>query len=71
MERNTVTILSKLQIGDRFYKTADPKRKVYTKVEGEVVKTYFQTYKHYGKADNERFPVMMKGNTSVIFLRSK
>lgn len=69
MERNTVTTMYHLKIGDRFYKCSDKKKTVWTKVEAETKQTHFQTYKHFGILDGEKYPVAFKSDTQVIFLR--
>lgn len=71
MERNTTTTISHLQIGDRFYKISDRNKSVWTKVEGKVVITKYQTYKHWAIKDGERHADMFKSDTAVIFLRSQ
>ena len=57
MERNTKTTVGALQIGDRFYKCNDKKKLVCEKVESEIKKTHFQTYKHFVKMPGQYFPV--------------
>ncbi len=71
MERNTATTIDKLKPGDRFYVANDKKKEMFEKVAHEVKKTNYQTYKHFGKKDNEKFPVAFKNDTRIIFLRSK
>ncbi len=69
MERNTNTTVSELEIGDRFYRPTDKKKTVWEKVRGENKTTHFQTYKHFAIAHGMTFPVAMKKETIVIFLR--
>ena len=76
MERNTQIEFGRLIIGDRFYKANDTKKTVWEKVQGDVKKTYFQTYRHFAvKADEINYinahPVAMKATTIVIFLRNR
>lgn len=69
MEKNTLTTVDKLQIGDRFYKAGDRKKELWTKVEAQKKVTYFQTYVHWAKKDKEVHPQALKANSPVIFLR--
>lgn len=68
MERNTITTVGELHIGDRFYKASDKKRVVWEKVESEIKRTYYQTYKHFAITPGERFPVAMNKDSKVVFL---
>lgn len=74
MERNKVTRMHDLQIGDRFYKLSDPQKKVWQKVSAPVKKTNYRTYKHFareaGLPDKEIFTHAVMGQTIVVFLRS-
>jgi hypothetical protein len=69
MKRNELTTVDKLRIGDRFHKAGDQKKKVWTKVENETKVTNYQTYKHWGLPDGEKWPQALKGNSPVVFLR--
>lgn len=69
MERNTQTTVKQLREGDRFYKVKDRNKKVLQMVPGKQVKTYFQTYNYFCKADTERHSQAINPNTQVIFLR--
>lgn len=79
MERNTITTMRELKIGDRFYKAADKKKTVYERVEHETTKTKYQTYQYWDlegslllKATNlERYAKAITGSTEVVFLRHK
>lgn len=82
MERNTVTNIARLQIGDRFYKANDKHKIVFEKVEHETKKTAYQTYKHWAveakycrgtlTADQiEMYAKPINSATEVIFLRHK
>lgn len=70
MERNKLTTVDQLQIGDRFYKAGDQKKKVWTKVHNQAKVTNYQTYNHWGVPDGEKWPQALKGNSPVVFLRS-
>ena len=70
MERNTLTEVSQLIPGDRFYLFSDKKKHPWTKMAPkDVKKTFFRTYKHEGHKDGEKFPKFMNSNTKVVFLR--
>lgn len=83
MERNCLTTVAALRIGDRFFKLSDKKRLVLELVQGETKRTHFQTYKHFccpvSIMDNNRMPAQLKErnfkainkDTQVIFLRNK
>lgn len=83
MERNTVTTVYSLKIGDRFYRAGDKNKTVLVKVEHKFKQTNFQTYKHWvlpasihdrtSTNDNTiaKFATAIKSETSVIYLRSK
>lgn len=60
MERNSLTTFRELQIGDRFYKLSDKKKKVW--------EVYME-----GKAmgDQDVYGVAFKPETEIIFLRNK
>lgn len=65
MERNKVTTLGKLQIGDRFYKAGDKKKKVWTiKSPGKNLNEYMV------QEDGDPYPRALKGNAPVVYLRS-
>lgn len=70
MERNTLTTIKEVQIGDRFYKVGDPKKTLYTLTEAEPQKTFFQTYKHFAVKDGEKHKQAFKAFTQVVFLRN-
>lgn len=71
MERNTRTTIGELVLGDRFYRQSDKAKVVWTKVAGEVKKTGYQTYVHFGVRDggNPKYPEALKKDTAVVFLR--
>ncbi|WP_346237745.1 hypothetical protein ABDK00_001545 [Niabella insulamsoli] len=71
MERNTITTVDKLQLGDRFYKANDKNKTVLTKVESEIKVTIYRTYRHFAKTDKEKFPQPINANTRVVFLRNE
>jgi hypothetical protein len=71
MERNTLTSMGQLKIGDRFYLKSDRKKTVWEKVESEVKVTNYQTYKHFAQLPGMNYPQPMNRNTVVIFLRHK
>ena len=70
MKSKQLTTVDQLQIGDRFYKAGDQKKKVWTKVHHETKVRNYQTYKHWGLPDGEKWPQALKGNSPVVFLRS-
>lgn len=70
MERNTVTTVDKLNLGDRFYCLSDKKKQPYTVVESKYKITKYQTYKHRALKDGERHPVFLNATKQVVFLRS-
>lgn len=65
MKRNEVTTLDKLQIGDRFYKSGDAKKTVWTLKQPSKNLNQYDVMK-----DGETYPRPMKGNAPVVFLRS-
>lgn len=69
MEKNTKTTIENLQIGDRFYKANDRHKTMFTKVQHESKVTHYQTYQHWALKDAERYPLAMKADTQVVFLR--
>ncbi|HVZ95420.1 MAG TPA: hypothetical protein VG847_00990 [Chitinophagaceae bacterium] len=83
MERNTLTTMSQLKIGDRFFKANDKHKNVFEKIDHLVLRTYFQTYTHWAISAsvldvfilNEntiaRHARAFKSDTPVIFLRHK
>lgn len=83
MERNSVTTISKLKLGDRFYKAGDKNKKVLEKFDHAVKQTRFQTYSHFAvpasvidtlKPGHEvlsSYIMAMKSDTELIFLRHK
>lgn len=82
MNKNTLTTVDKLQIGDRFYFANDRNRVVWEKVQHEIKSTHYRTYHHFcllgTYADRVSDPVMRKNNskglqpeTKVVYLRSK
>ena len=79
MERNTITTMRELQIGDRFYKASNKKKTVYERVEHETTKTKYQTYQYWAvegcfqltTTSIERFAKAFTGSTEVVFLRHK
>lgn len=82
MQRNQRTAVSRLNIGDRFYKQADKSKKVYQMVEGEKKQTQYQTYRYWccdaSIIDSPNMTELMKasrysaikGDTVVVYLRS-
>lgn len=60
MERNTVTTIDKLEIGDRFYKVGDKKKDVYTKVGITTM-----------QKDGERYPMFLNPARQIVFIRHK
>lgn len=71
MERNTLTTIDKLQVGDRFYKANDKKKEVWEVVEHETKQTHFQTYRFWATNGKLKYPEPVKKNTVLVFLRSK
>lgn len=82
MQRLTVTTIDELQIGDRFYKASDKKKVTLVKVEHDVKRTYFRTYRNFCieaaiydaqkgilKPIHERFINPLNKETPVVFLR--
>lgn len=70
MERNTITTIDNLQLGDRFYKVADSKKELFTKVHVKPLKNKYTCLKHGAIKDGEKFPVHFKTDTKLVFLRS-
>ncbi len=81
MERNELTTVQKLTLGDRFYKVSDKNKIVFQMVPHEVKKTHFQTYKYFcceasvidnknNKHKERNFKAINK-ETPVVFLRHK
>ncbi len=75
MERNTVTTIDQLQVGDRFYKANDKNKRMFQKVKAgsngeKYVRTRYKTYSHFAKADKELHPVMIERTTAVVFIRN-
>ena len=71
MLRNTQTTIDKLQPGDRFYKSSDKKKQLWTVVESDKKTTYLLTHKFYGLKDGQRHPEPISTNTLLIFLKNK
>ena len=71
MNRNEVTEVKNLILGDRFYKQNDAKKTVLEIAEGEAKVTIFQTYKVFAKTPGAKYAAPMKSNTPVVFLRHK
>lgn len=69
MERNTVTTIDQLRVGDRFYKQSDRKKIVWEKVFHATKKTHFMTYRFFAKQDGMLYPEPIKKSTQLIFLR--
>lgn len=69
MNRNTLTTVMALSVGDRFYKLTDRNKMVLMKVDAPVKKTEYRTYRHFCKSDSDRWPVAINGDTKVVFLR--
>jgi hypothetical protein len=69
MERNTATTVSKLQVGDRFYKKSDKQRLVWEMVAGQMKATHFRHYHYWAQMDNMIRPQALDGKTPVVFLR--
>ena len=81
MERNTVTTISALKPGDRFYKVNDKHKKALQVVEHAPKKTHFRTYKIFccavdivegrlGQTAKEGFYNPILKDTQVVYLRS-
>lgn len=70
MERNTLTTVKKLTIGDRFYKAGDKNKTLHTVVESTPLKTFFTTYKYFAIRDSDKLKVAFKPDTQVIFIRN-
>jgi hypothetical protein len=82
MNRNNVTTVDKLVIGDRFYRCNDKHKEVLELVEMPAKRTYYRTYRHFFitastleniRNDAERIKRMAKpinGTTAVVFLRN-
>lgn len=64
MERNAVTTIDKLQTGDRFYKTNDKNKTVFTKVDYGLNKE-----KYFAVKDGLHWPDPINKTTPVVFLR--
>ncbi|MDM8176866.1 hypothetical protein QT327_21365 [Olivibacter sp. 47] len=81
MQRNEMTTMEKLSLGDRFYFANDKKRLVWQKVEHETTQTKYRTYKHFALlasvVDNPCMKEEYKKNltkavnkdTAIVFLR--
>ncbi|MFD2961342.1 MULTISPECIES: hypothetical protein [Olivibacter] len=81
MQRNEVSTMEKLTLGDRFYFANDKKRLVWQKVEHAATQTKYRTYKHFALlasvVDNPCMKEEYKKNlvkavnkdTSVVYLR--
>ena len=80
MNRNTVTMISELKIGDRFYKAGDKNKTVFQKVDHKSKRTQWQTYTQFAieakilgrdlnQSKIEEHAKAFKRDTSVIFLR--
>lgn len=70
MQHLELTTISKLQIGDRFYKKTDRKKVKYTKVLHAAKETPYYTYTNWAKADGNVAVLAFKFDSPVIFLRS-
>ena len=70
MERNEITEIKNLLLGDRFYKLKDKGKTVFEKVDAKAKTTQYQTYSHFAKVSGEKFPQSFKSETAVVFLRS-
>lgn len=86
MERNTVTYINKLKVGDRFYRAGDKDRLVLEKVDHKVKRTNYQTYSHWAipasiadrfRPDGEQLERQislwgraLRAETQVVYLRS-
>lgn len=62
MERNTLTSIENLKIGDRFYKALDKKKEVWEYIS-------YSNKKYHCKRDNELHPTPFSGLMAVRFLR--
>lgn len=69
MERNTMTTVDKLRIGDRFYRASDKNKTMWTKVEAPVKKTFFQTYRHHARKDGDKYAIDVRSDLQVVFMR--
>lgn len=82
MNRNDVTTVDKLVIGDRFYRSNDKNKEVLELVEMPAKRTYYRTYRYFfitaASADKirhnadliGRIAKPINGTTSIVFLRS-
>lgn len=69
MERNTITKINALKVGDRFYKLHDRKKTVWTKTDHAPKKTNYYTYTNFANTDDKMYPEPFKHDTQVVFLR--
>lgn len=69
MERLQQTTIKELQVGDRFYRTGDKKKTVFTVVKCPIKKTHFRTYRYFALADGELHPHPINLSTQLTFLR--
>lgn len=67
MQRNKLTTLDQLAIGDRFHKAGDKKKEVWTVLQIQEQRHKAATYEVI--RDKERHSDTMTGNKSVVFLR--
>lgn len=70
MERNTITTIDKLLIGDRFYKKTDRTKTVYTKVSVKPMANKYRVLTYGALKDGERHPNHMSTDTLLVFLRN-
>ncbi|MBC7399823.1 MAG: hypothetical protein H7289_07735 [Mucilaginibacter sp.] len=75
MERNQITTVIELKVGDRFYKLNDKSKTVYQMVSYKTKTTKYATYAYWcQKPDNigSRYPNLhaIKPETQVVYLRS-
>lgn len=71
MERNTLTTIDKLNVGDRFYKVKDKNKTVWEKVAHEIKQTNYQTYSQFATKGKDPHTYAFRKDAQVIFLRSK
>jgi hypothetical protein len=69
MERNTVTTIDVLQMGDRFYKAGNAKKEMYTVVKVKPLKNKYFILVYGALKDGEKYPVHIKKETKLVFVR--
>jgi hypothetical protein len=69
MERLTSTTVDKLCIGDRFYKSKDKSKQVWTLVPSKKLVTKYRIYSYSALKDGTKHAEFVNAETQVIFLR--